>query len=75
MNKLKIFLAVEGNNIHFLNDLEVILALIKINGILSLLALRIKLGQISESTKKITSGFHKSKNLLIKKPTSKGKNL
>ena len=34
-----------------------------------------RLGQISESTKKIKSGFHFFKNDLIKKSTSNGKNL
>ena len=59
----------------FLNDFEVILAFTSIIGVLFFFAFKIKFGQISESTKKITSGFHICKNLLIKKFTSKGKNL
>ena len=39
-------------------------------------AFKIKFGQISESTKKILSGFHKFKKIFIKKFTSSnGKNL
>ena len=46
--------------------MAVILALIKTIGIPNFLALKIKLGQISESTKKITSGFHFSKIVQLK---------
>ena len=51
------------NFIHFLKVFEVILAFIRASGILFFLALKIKFGQISESTKKITFGSHKNKNL------------
>ena len=69
----KIFLAVLGNIIHLLNEFEVNLALMRAIGILYCLVFNIKLGQISDSTRKILFGFHKFKNLSIKKGTSKGK--
>ena len=49
-----------GINIHLLKVFFVILAFIK-GLILFFLATKIKFGQISESTKKIIFGFHKSK--------------
>ena len=70
LNLLKMYFAVSGKNIHRLNVLEVILALIIANGILRSSAFKIKLGQISESTKKIAEGFHKFKNLRIKNSIS-----
>ena len=54
---------------------DVNLAFISAIGILFFFAFKIKFGQISESTKKILSGFHKFKNFSIKKFTSKGKYL
>ena len=51
----------------------VILALIKANGIFFFFILKIKFGQISESTKKIMLGFHDDKNFFTRKSTSKGK--
>ena len=58
---------------HFLYVFFVILALIKINLIFFFLILKIKFGQISESTKKIMLGFHDDKNFFTRKSTSKGK--
>ena len=72
---LNIFFAVLGNIIHLENVFDVILALMRASGMLFFLALIIKFGQISESTKKITSGLHKDKKSLIKKSTSIGRNL
>ena len=43
--------------------------------ILYFFAFKIKFGQISESTRKILSGFQRFKNFSIKKFTSNGKNL
>ena len=65
--KLKIFSAVLGKNFHLLNVFFVILAFRRINGIFFAPALSIKFGHISESTKKITSGFQSDKKLLTKK--------
>ena len=67
--------AVDWNLDHLLYDLVVILAFRSAIGILFFFAVSIKFGQISESTRKILSGFHKFKKLLIRKSTSKGKNL
>ena len=72
---LKIFFAVLGKIIHLLKDFFVNLALIIAIGILFFFAFKIKFGQISESTKKILSGFHKFKKFFIKKLTSNGKYL
>ena len=72
---MNIFLAVFGNLIHLLKVFFVNLALIKAKGILFFLAVKIKFGQISESTKIILSGLHCLKNLSIKKFISKGINL
>ena len=74
-NELKIFFDVLGNLAHLLNDFAVNLALMMARGILDSLACKIRLGQISESTKKILSGLHKFKNFFTKKLTSNGKNL
>ena len=64
-----------GKYDHFLNDFDVILALIKAIGILFFFAFKIRFGQISESTRNILFGFHRFKNLSIKNGTSNGKNL
>ena len=53
----------------------VILALIIAIGIFNFLALRIKLGQISDSTKKIAFGFQLFKNFFIRNSVSNGKYL
>ena len=53
----------------------VILAFIKAKGMPFFFALKIKFGQISESTKKIASGFHNEINFFMMKFTSIGKNL
>ena len=71
----KIFFAILGKIIHFLNDFEVNLALIRAIGIPYFFAFKIKLGQISESTRNILFGFHEFKKLSIKKGTSKGQYL
>ena len=68
-------MAVFVNLIHLLKVFEVILAFIRAIGMLFSFALKIKFGQISESTKKIAFGFHRCKNLLIKNSISRGKNL
>ena len=62
-----------GKIIHFLNDFDVNLALIRAIGILYFLDFKIKFGHISESTRKILSGFHRCKNYLLKKAHQKEK--
>ena len=60
---------------HLLKVFEVILAFINAKEIFCFFICKIKLGQISESTKKTTLGFHNFRNSDIKKLTSNGKNL
>ena len=55
---------------NLLKDFVVNLALINAIGIWCFLAFKITFGHISESTRKILSGFHKFKNFSIKKGTS-----
>ena len=74
-NELKIIFAEFLKAIHFRKDFFVILALINAKGILFFFAKRIKLGHISESIKKITSGCHDAKNFSKTNFTSTGKNL
>ena len=75
LKQVKIFLADFGNIIHFFAVFEVILAFKRARGTPFFFAFRTRFGQISESTKKIKSGFHNLKNFSIKNPTSRGKNL
>ena len=59
---------------HLLNDFLVILAFSNIRGMFLFFKLNIIFGQISDSTKIATDGFHWLKNLLVMKFTSIGKN-
>ena len=65
-------MAAIGNFNHLLKDFLVNLAFIRAIEIPLFFAFKIKLGQISESTRNIFLGFHLSKNASIKCPTSKG---
>ena len=74
-NVLKIFFPKLFMYLHLLNVFFVILAFIKPIGIFFFFAKKIRLGQISESTRKIALGDHKLINFSIMKYTSTGKNL
>ena len=74
-NLLKILDAVLDKIFHLLNVFLVNLPLIIEIGIFSFFKLNIKLGQISESTKKTAYGFHININFLIRKFISRGKYL
>ena len=75
LKELKIWSLKEGTKFHLRKVLFEIRPLIIAKGICLFFAFKMILGHISESTKKITFGFHVSKKLFIKKSTSTGKNL